>query len=292
MHHNSHLTVDRGCLVCSVPEIEEHRIPLTDILAVIIAARGISFSSECISRLTENGTVILHCNESYHPIAKTIRLYATIHNEIFEKQISKDTEFNQKLWNKLLYAKIKNQALLLDIIKPSHKLWNEISTNSYDEGNIARYYWKIYFSFFKDLGPPLREHKDAIYPVNQRLNYGYAVLSAILHRSLVGHGLITSLGIHHKYRFKSDPLLYDIMEPLRPLCEAMLASFFQKYPDIKMDEWAKTVAQGLIEHKIIISNGKTTKLIYAIDIYVRSISECFFSNNLDKVYIPEFWGTL
>ena len=72
LQHASHLSIDRGCLVLKTEDKKERRAPLSDILAVIVAARGISFSADCLSAIIKKGGIILHCDENYRPIGKTV----------------------------------------------------------------------------------------------------------------------------------------------------------------------------------------------------------------------------
>lgn len=288
LQHNSRLSVDRGCLVCSVPDQEPRRAPLDDILAVIVAARGVAFSAACLPALAERGAVVLHCDSSYRPIAKTVRLYGVIHGEIFRQQLSRDENFNRGLWSKLLAGKLRNQAELLDQVAPGgHKLWWYLDQGGCcDEGNAARHYWKIFFSGFGGLAPAEREHRGAENPINQQLNYGYAVLGAILHRSIVGHGLSPALGVHHCYRFRSDPLVYDLMEPLRSFCDLILYRFYNEKEDVSFQTWARRVAEGLVLGRIKIRGGKSVKLIYAVDRYVAGVARSFSAGVVKGLFIP------
>lgn len=124
------------------------------------------------------------------------------------------------------------------------------------------------------------------------LNYGYAVLSAILHRSITVHGFNASLGIHHRYRFKSEPLVYDLFEPLRPFVDLLLWEYFKENSKPKMDAWARTVAGGLLAYKVPAGKDKGVKLLYAIDHYVCSAAECFQSGSLENIYIPALSGAV
>ena len=51
------------------------------------------------------------------------------------------------------------------------------------------------------------------------LNYGYAVLRAIVARALCASGLHPSLGVHHHNRYDTFCLADDLMEPFRPLVD-------------------------------------------------------------------------
>ncbi|MFH0948074.1 MAG: type II CRISPR-associated endonuclease Cas1 [Elusimicrobiota bacterium] len=276
--------MDRGCLVCSSPDGEK-RLPKDDILAVIVAARGVLFTADCISALLENNTVIIHCNDKYQPIGKTIRLNQIVHSEIFERQIKLQDPFADVLWKEILKAKTKNQAILLDLLSKEHKLWEMLNQNNIDESNAAKHYWSIFFSSFKS-PPKTRERRGASEPVNQMLNYTYAVIGAILHRSIVAHGLNAQLGIHHKYRFKSDPLLYDLMEPLRPICDYMLVKFHLNNSKKKIQEWIKFVGKEMTDLKFRTDDKKTIKMMYEIDRYVNSVADCFYTGNTERLRIP------
>lgn len=285
LHHNSYLSIDRGFLVLKT-EDGEKRAPLNDIMAVIVAARGISFSGESLSSLIKNGAVIVHCDENYRPIGKTIGLSYIIHSQIFQKQIEKDMKFNNALWEKLIRIKIENQAKVLDIMKLDHKLNDYLKENKLDEGNCARYYWKNYFSRFGRKSPKGREKQGAENPVNQMLNYSYAVMGAFCHREIIAHGFNTSIGVHHKYRFKSDPLLYDLMEPLRPFCDLILFRFRENNPRKDIKEFIKVVALNFTALTFKINN-KILKMPQIIDRYISSIANCFYSSFPGVLYIPK-----
>ncbi|MEF3280507.1 MAG: type II CRISPR-associated endonuclease Cas1 [Elusimicrobiota bacterium] len=283
--HNSYLSVDRGFLVLKSEEGEK-RAPLNDILAVIVAARGISFSGESLNHLINNKAVIIHCDENYRPIGKTSGFSGIVHSQIFEKQIQKDEKFSSSLWQKIIKAKIENQAKVLDKLNVTHNLYEILKSNNIDEGNCARHYWKKYFSKFGHKKPKEREKKGAEHPVNQMLNYAYAVMGAFCHREIIAHGLNPLLGIHHKYRFKSEPLLYDLMEPLRPFCDLILFEFKKNNPKKDIREFIKVVAEKFTS-LLFKYNGKKLKMPKIIDRYVSSVADCFYSAFPGALYIPK-----
>lgn len=290
LRHGSMLRVDRGCLLCSCEGQPDKRIPYADILAIIVAARGVAFSSDCLARLMESGAVILHCDEKYHPVGKTIGLPYTIHSDVFDAQISRQGKFAEDLWQELLRAKMENQAAVLDGAGIKHKLREYLAIPSPEEGNSARHYWAAYFPLFGRKAPKIREHQDAENPVNQLLNYSYAVMSAILHRSMIAHGLNPQLGIHHKFRFKSDPLLYDLLEPWRPVCDFLLLRFRTQNPRRPLEDWIKCVAQSLIDFRIGAKKGKSIHLLNAADRYVSSVADCFAYGNSTELFVPDLSG--
>jgi CRISPR-associated protein Cas1 len=286
LNHASRLSIDRGCLVCDIPEKPSRRVPLEDILGVIVAARGVSFSAECLAALLRYNSVVLHCDHNYKPIGKTVGLHRVVHNELLDIQIYQDIFFLEQLWDKIILAKIKNQAYILDKLSANHKLWEYIKTCNLDEGNAARHYWKYYFKKFGRLSPKIRDTRGAEDPVNSMLNYGYAVLSALCHRLLLVHGFNPAVGIYHKYRFRSDPLVYDIMEPLRPFCDFVLLRFRQLNIRKQIDDWAKFAAKDIIFSKINVFGSKNMSFNLAVEKYITSFSSCFRNKTLDNLYIP------
>lgn len=286
LNHASRLSVDRGCLVCDIPEKPQRRVPLEDILAVIIAAKGVSFSAESLAALLRHNSIVLHCDHNYKPIGKTAGLHRVVHNELLDSQTFQDIFFLRQMWDEIILAKIKNQAYVLDHISAEHKLWDYIKSNNLDEGNAARHYWKFYFKKFGKLSPGTRTTKGAEDPVNGMLNYGYAVLAAMCHRLLLAHGFNPAIGIYHKYRFRSDPLVYDIMEPLRPFCDFMLLRFRQANTRCKIDDWVKFAAKDIVFSKVNAFGSKNISFNIAIDRYITSFSNGFRRKTLDNLYIP------
>lgn len=272
LQHNSFLHHDRGCMVLD-SQGESKRLPIADVLGVIIAARGVRVSGSLLSHLLANGSFMLHCDERYRPLGKTLPLSQVIQTDLFERQILLPSSLGYDLWNKIITAKISNQAAVLDKIAVPHQLSIYLPPNLPDEGNAARHYWKCYFKQFGRLAPDGRERHGAEDPVNRMLNYGYAVLSTVLHRSICGHGLNAALGIHHKYRFRSQPLVYDLFEPWRPVVDFCLWRYRQEHKRRELTEWVKFAAQDFMRIRIRLADGRKVKLFVAMDYYVQ-----FFCN--------------
>ena len=117
------------------------------------------------------------------------------------------------------------------------------------------------------------------------LNYGYAVLSALCHRSLLIHGLLPQLGVFHKPRFRSQPLVYDLMEAFRPAVELMLAEFMLE-PEVSMKLWSKKVGRELRERRV--SHGSySLKLMDAIDASANSLARAYEQMTAESFWVPE-----
>ena len=82
------------------------------------------------------------------------------------------------------------------------------------EAQGARHYWKHFF------GPEFaREKEGAEEGLNARLNYGFAVLRALVARQLAMSGLNPGLGLGHRRQDNPFNLADDFTEPFRYLVE-------------------------------------------------------------------------
>lgn len=262
------------------------RVPLADVLGIVIAARGVNISGTLLSVLISNGAFILHCDEKYRPLGKTIPLSQVIQSDLFEAQIKFSSAIQEALWRQIIEVKIYNQAAVLDKLGAKHRLVQYLPPNPVDEGNAARQYWKHYFKCFGRLAPLLRERQGAEDPVNSMLNYGYAVLSAVLHRSICAHGLNPSLGIHHKYRFRSQPLVYDLFEPWRPVVDFCLWRYRCTYKRAELTQWAKFAAADLLSVKVSLPDCRKVRVFTAIDYYVQSFCNALTAQKSSFLFKP------
>lgn len=286
---NCYLSVDKGLLFCSWKDGTKNSIALSDIRAVIVATQGVSFSNNAIVRLLENNVVILHCNNSYVPVGWSVPLERIVRTKVFYNQIAQNSDFERALWDKLLYSKVCNQAKNLDLIgNNEHNLYNLINKPLMNEANIAKQYWQNYF--IKIGNPMKREHLNAETFENGCLNYGYAVINSLVYRSIIVHGLIASLGVHHKGKYKSTPLVYDLMEPYRAFIDYYFFLFVLDYKsDYEVENyksWFKYLADCIKNYRLKINNI-SYKLIDSIDIYVEKIVDAYMKFDVSQIFLPD-----
>lgn len=70
-----------------------------------------------------------------------------------------------------------------------------------------------------------RGGSNARHPVNAMLNYGYALLISEVHTAVVASGFDPSIGIAHKRHKNPIPLVYDLIEPMRPIVDRKVLEF-------------------------------------------------------------------
>lgn len=164
---------------------------------------------------------------------------------------------------------------------------NDVKSGDPDnlEGRAAAYYWRNLFSEFEELKDFTRD-RDGIYP-NDLLNYGYAVLRAVVARALVSSGMLPTLGIHHHNRYNAYCLADDIMEPYRPYVDDIVFSIVKEF-DGKEQDLTKDIKAKLLSiptTEVIIS-GKRSPLMVAVSQTTASLYRCF-NGELRRIAYPE-----
>ena len=260
---NCYLSVERGLLFCKF-ENETKMIALQDIKAIIVMTFGVSFSNHCLAELLRNNVVVLHCDNHYQPLGWSLPLERIVRTKVFYNQIARNQVFENELWKIILRAKVLNQANNLCLIGDiNHNLFKLIEKPLMSEANIARHYWEHYFS---DIG------------------------NTLVYRSIIMHGLIASLGIHHLGKYKSTPLVYDLMEPYRPFVDYYFYKFSQEceqdYDKKDFKKWSQYIANCIKNYRLKI-NDTSYKLVDTIDIYIEKIVDAYIKFDCSNIFIPK-----
>lgn len=169
------------------------------------------------------------------------------------------------------------------------------------EARAAAWYWPRIFqntALHQDFDP---EHNpdDFIrdrygdWP-NSLLNYGYAVLRAVVARALVGAGLLPTLGIHHRNQYNAYCLADDIMEPYRPGVDALVCHILQKHPMPPEPNKNGDVLTPALKRELLVipvmdvlMENKKKPLQIAVQRTAASLASCFAGNERNILY-PEF----
>jgi CRISPR-associated endonuclease Cas1 len=65
-----------------------------------------------------------------------------------------------------------------------------------------------------------KRSRAARHPINAMLNYGYGILISQLQAQVSSAGLDPTIGMIHGNSENRIPLIYDLMEPLRPVVDS------------------------------------------------------------------------
>lgn len=285
---NSYLSTDRGFLTCETKGEDTKSIAIDDIRALIVETQGVAFSNNSLAKLMEKDCAILHCNNSFQPVGWTMPLDRIIRKEAFEKQLSAPKDFNNHLWKVISRQKVLNQAQTLDLLEVEHDLYRLINKPLMSEANIAKIYWNHYFFFLSE--PMNREHFNAVTFENSALNYGYAIINTLIYRSILIHGLLPNLGMHHKGKYRSVPLVYDAMEPFRAFIDLILFKFSREntyeFEEEDFKSWIKYLSENLRICRLKYKE-QSYKLMDFVDVYIESLANCYEKMNVENLYLPQ-----
>jgi CRISP-associated protein Cas1 len=263
-------------------------IPIEDIGVVITDHQQITITHSLIAGLLENNVALITCDATHHPTGLMLPLSVnTVQSERFKHQIEASLPLKKQLWQQTISAKITNQANLLKRrnIEVDNMLHWADSVKSGDaenhEARAAAYYWKSLFP--KELGF-LRDRFGA--PPNNILNYGYAILRAIVARGLVGSGLLPTFGIHHRNKYNAYCLADDIMEPYRPFVDELVCSIIENGEDFT--DLSTSIKKQLLEIPVkdILIGGETSPLMVGIQRTTASLAKSF-EGDTRKIVYPE-----
>jgi CRISP-associated protein Cas1 len=275
-----------------LPEIFKKKslaaIPIEDIGVVILDHKRITVSQSLIAALLDNNTSIITCDEKHHPTGLMLPLSGnTVQTERFKSQIEASVPLKKNLWQQTVAAKIRNQAFLLKKYGVAHNnmlRWASV-VKSGDTGNhearAAAYYWGKVFNKL----PDFRRGRDLEAP-NQILNYGYAILRAIVARGLVSSGLLPTLGIFHRNKYNAYCLADDIMEPYRPFVDKLVCEILDGDEDYSiMNESVKRKLLSIPVLDVVI-DGEKSPLMVGMHRTTASLVRCFEGIS-KKILYPE-----
>lgn len=205
-------------------EEQEWTVPLEQVRDVMVAHPSGSVSFSLLQRLTEDGVNVVLCDRRHEPAAQLIPIGGHLEGAgHLLDQAAWTQRRKDALWKQIVREKITMQAELLRQVE--HAVAKDVgsyvaqvrpgdSTNR--EGAAAKVYFRALF------GDDFVRH--AVDDVNAALNYGYTILNTAVSRAIVSHGYNTALGIHHCNRLNYVNLSCDLMEPFRPLVDAIVAA--------------------------------------------------------------------
>lgn len=273
----------------SVEDGELKTLPIEDIGVLIMDHQQITITQALIAKLLENNVALITCDSKHHPTGLMLNLDGhTLQSKKFAAQVEATIPLKKQLWQQTVSSKIDNQACMLEGIRVAAKNlrnWaQEVKSGDADnhEAVAAAFYWKNIFDIFPDFK---RDREGE--PPNNLLNYGYAILRAVVARNLVASGMLPTLGIFHKNQYNAYCLADDIMEPYRPFVDKVVwtivrmnGNYLEITPNMKKE------LLGIPAMDVII-NGEKSPLMVAVQKTTASLAKCY-EGKARKIMYPEF----
>ena len=298
----AYLSLRDAQLVIKLPEVEkaenltdefkksvEVTRPIEDLGVVVLDHKQITITQGALEAMLENNCAVITCDSSHMPVGLLLPLVGnTTQNERFRDQLDASLPLRKQLWQQTIQQKIRNQAAVLREYTNAEtkcmQVWaNDVRSGDPDnyEARAAVYYWKNLFGHIPDF---IRE-REGVAP-NNLLNYGYAILRAVVARSLVASGLLPTLGIHHHNKYNAYCLADDIMEPYRPYVDRLVYEITEQYGvDIELSKDIKAELLSIPTIDIAIG-GKRSPLMVGVAQTTASLYKCF-SGELRKIAYPD-----
>lgn len=295
------LSLRDGQIVIEKPDAEKRRPatevwfdearvtrPVEDVGVVVLDHPQITLTAVLMEALLENNCALITCDGRHLPVGLLLPLYGnTTQNERFRQQIDASAPLRKQLWQQTVRVKIRNQAAVLraaGVEAGCMEAWaRDVRSGDPDnlEARAAAYYWKWVFrprqGFIRD--------REGEYP-NGLLNYGYAILRAVVARSLVVSGLLPTLGIHHHNRYNAYCLADDVMEPYRPFVDKVVAGMALKDEGYELTPDVKRQLLSIPTLDVVL-DGRRSPLMVAAGLTASSLNKCF-SGELRHVLYPEW----
>lgn len=267
---------------------EEISFPIEDIRSIVIDNQYTCLTGNLITKLADEGVCLIICDDKHIPSCELLPIgsYCRMNKRI-NIQFSQTKPKLKRIWQKIVQAKINNQAKCLEInsIEESKSLFaiskNVSSGDSTNrEGYAARLYFKLLFGN--------EFTRDSENHINAALNYGYAVLRSFIAKTIVAYGLEPSFGIHHKSQLNQFNLADDIIEPYRPIIDNFVYQNHMQWNE-KFLTSQKAELQLLLNSAAVI-DGSRHSVANAIELTVQSIISSFESDDI-KLKLPDLIGT-
>lgn len=277
--------------VNDVQEAQKASVPIEDIGIVMLDTSRLTITQALLNALLDNNAAVITCNEKHMPAGLFLPIEGnTLQTERFRNQIEASLPLKKQLWQQTVQVKIENQAWLLKkqgVNTEPMEYWQK-SVRSGDPDNFearaAAYFWK---HFFRNHGEDDFTRGRFEGGPNVFLNYGYAVLRAVIARSLVGSGLLPTLGIHHRNKYNAYCLADDLMEPYRPFVDELVLDMIEnKSGDFDLSKETKSRLLKIPVLDVVI-DGKKSPLMIASQRTTASLYDCFEGTSR-KILYPYF----
>jgi len=286
--HPAYLSKKDNQLVVRLPETDadepstifgrkpEAQIPIEDIGVLVLEHQQVIVTHALLAALAANNVAVITCAENHLPNGLLMPLAVnTLQSERFRLQIDASQRLKDQLWKQTVVAKIQNQAAMLSTrienVERIRAYATKVKAGDTDnyEAQAAMFYWSLLFPQFSKF----KRGREEAQP-NNLFNYGYAILRAVIARSLIAAGLLPTLGIHHRSRYNAYCLADDVMEPYRPFADRIVCQIVDSGVDY--EELTPALKKELLQIPVcdVYIEGETSPLMVAAQRTAVTLVQC------------------
>lgn len=278
------LSVSRGQLF--VEQEEKHSVPLEDIHTLVIDSHGVATSATALAQMSESGVNCIVCDEKHLPSGVLLPLNRHSRSHLIaERQLGLSLPTKKRVWQKVIQAKIANQAAVLRSIGSNTSLAPiAASVQSGDSTNREAYAARLYFS---EMLQGKSRKDDDIY--NALINFGYAIVRSSIARELAAYGFLPAFGIHHESELNNFNLADDFLEPFRPVIDLHAWKWMQTRTHgsgtDSLTPQDKAHMLNVLNERVCV-NAESHGVRYAIELVVKSFSSVCESGDYAGIVLP------
>lgn len=250
-------------------------ISLDDVDCLYIENKSVTISMNAINACLEEDVMIVTLDDRHNPYSQILKFYGgSSLGKAIHSQLKWPSKSKSELTKYILINKYRMQKSCLRL---SSKSESSLENNKlFDnpvllEGNIARCYFAELF------GCTFRRGDGS--EINSKLNYGYSIIVSYINRTIVSHGFLTNLGIHHSSKDNLFNLSYDFFEPFRPFVDF----FVYKTLNDEFNRDYKIKTAELLDKEIKLGS-KRMEVRDCIDAFVTNCLNCLSGS---KTYYDE-----
>ncbi len=265
------------------------QLAIEDVAWLILETPQSTITGALLSHLSDAGVGVMTCDDKHLPNG-VLMPFVPHHRQLTQlnAQLTWSEPFKKRCWQRLIIAKITNQAIHLEALGDDetgallrHDASRVLSGDTDNrEAVAAKRYWHGVF------GTDFRRRSST--GNTAALNYGYALVRAALGRALVAAGFMPALGLHHRSQLNGWNLADDLVEPFRPLVDGWVVSMGEETP--WNDDLSVTDRQRLANllNRPVLLNSDTVSLLTACTHMVESLVRATRENLPTRLDVPVF----
>lgn len=269
---------------------DTHSLPIEDLGVLILEDPAIVITQAALVACQEANIAVVICDRGHLPFSLILPMTQghSLHAKILRQQVQLKLTNKKRLWQRIVRQKIKEQALTLTLCqKDAEKLYALIprvrsGDSQNHEAQAAKIYWPLLFgsSFKRDVDGE---------GINALLNYGYAIIRALIARAIVAGGFHPALGLHHHNQYNGYALADDLMEPFRPWIDFLV---FRSISDEQLEGSSIELTSNIKKHLLsllsenVVWLKQTMPLLVASHYFVAQLKRAYQHKEI-KLYFPE-----
>lgn len=291
------LQINRSQLQIIVGD-NNHNVALEDVACIILNHYQIMLSGAVLASCAKNNVVLISCDEKHLPNGMFHSyLPHSRQNLVIQKQLGLTLPFKKRLWQIIIEQKILNQALVIERLGLSLMISNQLyhlagTVLSGDKQNNEAQASKLYFPTIFGIdfiriskNKPVDESSVEYKDINAMLNYTYTIIRSLICRSLVGFGLLPTLGIFHDNQLNAFNLADDFIEPYRPYIDWYIYNLVNEKLEIGLSPVNKANLVDILNY-IIMIDDKLTTVLNSIEVTIKSYISCINEDNYNLIKLP------